>query len=106
VGDGAFRGEAARSVPAKVRNDVFARCHAVASKRCRNRDSQFGLLVPVLRATTTVVQMAAPLRNILDITSTLCAQPKERRVAPSHDVTGNPLCDVLCMDTRYSSFGT
>jgi hypothetical protein len=50
--------------------DVFARFHAVAAKlHSRTRNSQFGLLRPVLRATTTIVQMAAPVRNILDITS-------------------------------------
>jgi hypothetical protein len=44
------------SVLAKVRGDVFARFHAVAAKRrSRTRNSQFGLLGSVLRATTTVV---------------------------------------------------
>jgi hypothetical protein len=48
-------GEAARSFLAKVRGDVFARFHAVAAKRCsRTRNSQFGLLGPVLHATTTI----------------------------------------------------
>jgi hypothetical protein len=49
-------GEAARSVLAKVRGDVFARFHAVAAKlRSRTRNSQFGLLGLVFRATTTTV---------------------------------------------------
>jgi hypothetical protein len=47
-------GEVARSVFAKVRGDVFARFHAVAAKRrIRTRNSQSGLLGPVLRAATT-----------------------------------------------------
>jgi hypothetical protein len=46
--------EAARSVLAKVRGDVFARFHAVAAKhRSRTRNSQFGLLGP--GAITTAV---------------------------------------------------
>jgi hypothetical protein len=37
-----------------VRSDMFAHLHAVAAKRrSRTRNTQFGLLVPVLRATTT-----------------------------------------------------
>jgi hypothetical protein len=41
---------------AKVRDDVFARFHAVAAKlRSRTQNSQFGLFGPVLRATTTAV---------------------------------------------------
>jgi hypothetical protein len=53
---GRCHGEAARSVLAKVRGDVFARFHAVAAKRRgRTRNSQFDLLGPVLRATTTAV---------------------------------------------------
>jgi hypothetical protein len=49
-------GEAARSVLAKVRGDVCARFHAVAAeRRSRTRNSQFGVLGPVLRATTTAV---------------------------------------------------
>jgi hypothetical protein len=48
--------ETSRSVPAKVRGDAFARSHAVAAKhRSSTRNSQFGLLGPVLRATTTAV---------------------------------------------------
>jgi hypothetical protein len=67
---GRCHGEAAWSVLAKVRGDVFARFHAVAAKpRSKTRNSQFGLLGPVLRATTTAVEMAAPARNILDTTS-------------------------------------
>jgi hypothetical protein len=67
---GRCHGEAARSVLTKVRGDVFARFHAVAAKRrSRTRNSQFGLLGPVVRATTTSVQIAAPVRNILDNTS-------------------------------------
>jgi hypothetical protein len=63
-------GEAARSVLAEVLGDVFARFHAVAAKsRSRTRNSQFGLLGPVLRATTIAVQMVALVRNILDTTS-------------------------------------
>jgi hypothetical protein len=60
-------GEAAKSVLAIVRGDVFARFRAVAAKRrIKTRNSRFGLLGPVLRATATVVQMAAPAWNILD----------------------------------------
>jgi hypothetical protein len=67
---GRCHGEAARSVLAKVRSDVFARFHAVAAKRrSRTRNSQFGLLGQILFATTTAVYMAAPVRNILDTTS-------------------------------------
>jgi hypothetical protein len=54
----------------KLGVDVFARLHAVAAKRSsRTQNSQFGLLGPVLRATTTAVWMAAPVRDILDTTS-------------------------------------
>jgi hypothetical protein len=43
-------------IRAKVRDDFFARFHAVTAKlRSRTRNSQFGLLGPVLRATTTAV---------------------------------------------------
>jgi hypothetical protein len=50
------QGKAARFVFAKVRGDVFARFHTVAAKRrSRTRNSQFGLMGPVLRATTTAV---------------------------------------------------
>jgi hypothetical protein len=67
---GRCHGEATRSVLAKVRGDVFAGFNAVAVKRrSRTRNSQFGLLRPVLRATTIAVQMTAPFRNILDSTS-------------------------------------
>jgi hypothetical protein len=53
---GCCHGEAARSVLATVRGDVLARFHTVAAKlRSRTRNSQFGLLEPVLRATTTAV---------------------------------------------------
>jgi hypothetical protein len=46
-------GEAARSVLANVRGDVFARCHAVAGKRRSiTRNSQFG---PNVCANTTAV---------------------------------------------------
>jgi hypothetical protein len=56
---GRCHGEAARSVLAKVRGDFFSSFHAVAAKlRSRTRNSQFSLLGPVLRATTTAVQMA------------------------------------------------
>jgi hypothetical protein len=49
-------GEAARSVLAKARSDVFARFQAVAAKRhSRTQNLQFSLLGPVLRATTTAV---------------------------------------------------
>jgi hypothetical protein len=45
-----------RSVLAKVRGDVFARFQSVAAKRRRRtQNSQFDLLGPVLRATTTDV---------------------------------------------------
>jgi hypothetical protein len=51
---GRCHGEAARSVFAKFRGDVFARFHAVVVKRrSGTRNSQFGLFRPVLRATTT-----------------------------------------------------
>jgi hypothetical protein len=53
---GRCHGEATWSVLAKVRGDVFARFHAVAAKlRSWIRNSQFGLLWPVIRATTNVV---------------------------------------------------
>jgi hypothetical protein len=53
---GGCHGEGTRSVLANVRGNVFARFHAVAAKRrSRTRNSQFGLLGPVLRATTTAV---------------------------------------------------
>jgi hypothetical protein len=49
-------GEAARTVLAKVRSEFFARFHAVAAKhRSKTRNSMFGLLGTVLRATTTAV---------------------------------------------------
>jgi hypothetical protein len=53
---GRCHGETARSVLDKVGGDVFARFHTFAAK-CRSRtgNSQFGLLGPVLRATTTAV---------------------------------------------------
>jgi hypothetical protein len=51
---GCCHGETVGSVLAKVRGDVFARFHAVAAiPRSRTRNSQLGLLGPVLRATTT-----------------------------------------------------
>jgi hypothetical protein len=41
---------------AKFRGDVFASFHAVVAKPLsRTRNSQFGLLGPVLRATTTAL---------------------------------------------------
>jgi hypothetical protein len=53
---GRYHGEATMSILAKVRGDVFASFHAVAVKRrSRTRNSVFGLLGPVLRATTTAV---------------------------------------------------
>jgi hypothetical protein len=52
---GSCHSEAARSVLPKARGNVFARFHAVAVKCCRTRNSQFGLLGPVPRATTTAV---------------------------------------------------
>jgi hypothetical protein len=55
--------EAARSILAKVRGDVFARFQAVAAKRRRRtRNSQFGPLGTVLRATTTAVYIASSVR--------------------------------------------
>jgi hypothetical protein len=67
---GRCHGEAAMSVLAYVRGEVFALFRAIAAKcRSSTRKSQFGLLGPVLRATTTAVYMAAPVRNILDTTS-------------------------------------
>jgi hypothetical protein len=48
----------------------FTRFHAVDAKnRSRTQNSQFGLLGQIFCATTTVVQMAAPVRNILDTAS-------------------------------------
>jgi hypothetical protein len=48
--------DAAMPVLAKVWGDVFARFHAAATKlRSRIRNSRFGFLGPVLRATTTDV---------------------------------------------------
>jgi hypothetical protein len=53
---GRCHGEAARSVLAKVQGDVFARFQAAAAKlRSRTRNSHFGPLGTVLRATTTAV---------------------------------------------------
>jgi hypothetical protein len=53
---GRCHGEAVRSVLAKVRGVVFARFHAVAAKlRSRTRNPHFGVLGPVIRATTTTV---------------------------------------------------
>jgi hypothetical protein len=53
---GRCHGEAARSVLAKFRGEVFASFHPVAAKfRSITRNSQFVLLGPVLRATTTAV---------------------------------------------------
>jgi hypothetical protein len=53
---GRCNGEAARSVLAKVRGDVYASFHAIpAKRRRRTRNSQCGLLGPVLRITTTAV---------------------------------------------------
>jgi hypothetical protein len=67
---GRCHGDAAKSVLAKVRGDVFASFHTVATKRrSRTRNSQFGQLGSVILATTTAVQMAAPVQNILDTTS-------------------------------------
>jgi hypothetical protein len=67
---GHCHGDAARSLLAKFQGDVVARFCAVPTKRCsRSRNSQFGLMGQVLRATTTVVSMVAPVRNIWDTTS-------------------------------------
>jgi hypothetical protein len=53
---GRCNGDAARSGLAIVRSVVFARFHIVAAKRrSRTHNSQFGLLGPVVRATTTAV---------------------------------------------------
>jgi hypothetical protein len=53
---GRCHGKAAKPVLAKFRSDVCACFHAAASKRrSRTRNSQFGLLGPVLRATKTAV---------------------------------------------------
>jgi hypothetical protein len=53
---GRCHGEAARSVLSKDQGDVFARFHAVAANLCsKTQNSKFGLLGPVLRATTTTV---------------------------------------------------
>jgi hypothetical protein len=64
-------GKADRSLFAKVRGDVFAHFQAVVAKRhIRTGNSQFGLLGPMIRATTTNVWMAASqVRNMLDTTS-------------------------------------
>jgi hypothetical protein len=49
-------GEATRSVLTKVRGAIFTCFHTVATKcRSRTQNSQFELLGPVLRATTTAV---------------------------------------------------
>jgi hypothetical protein len=67
---GSCHGESASSVLAKARGDVFARFHAFAAKlRSITRNSQFGLLGPKLRATTTAVYTAAPVLNILNTNS-------------------------------------
>jgi hypothetical protein len=56
VETGRCRGEAARSVLAKVRGDVFASFHAVATKlRSRTKNSQFGLLGQIFCAAATAV---------------------------------------------------
>jgi hypothetical protein len=53
---GRCHGEAARCVLAKVQGNIFASFHAVTAKLgIRTRNSQFGLLGPVLCATTTAV---------------------------------------------------
>jgi hypothetical protein len=66
---GHCHGEAARSLLAKVWGNITC-FHAVAAKRhSRTHNSQFGLFGPVLRATTSAVWMAAPVGNILDISS-------------------------------------
>jgi hypothetical protein len=63
---GRCHGKAARSVLAKVWDDVFARFHTVASKRLsRTQNSQFGLLGQIVYAATTAVWMVTPVRNIL-----------------------------------------
>ena len=60
-------GEEARSVLAKVGDDVFALFHAVSPKLCsRTWNSQFGLLGQILYAQSPPVQMAAPVRKIFD----------------------------------------
>jgi hypothetical protein len=69
---GCCHGEAAGSVPAKVRDNVLARFRAVAAKlRISTRNSQFDLFGPVLRATTPALQMAAPVRYIFGFVTTL-----------------------------------
>jgi hypothetical protein len=61
--------KAARPVLAKVRDDIFTHFHALTAKCCsRTHNSLFGLLGPVLHATTAAVQMVAPVWNILDTT--------------------------------------
>jgi hypothetical protein len=51
-----YHGEAARSVLAKVRGDLFPNFHAVGAKRrSRTRNSQCGLLGQIVGATTTAV---------------------------------------------------
>jgi hypothetical protein len=98
-------GEAARSVLAKVRGDVFARFHTVAAKhRSRTQNSQFGLLGPVLRATTTAVYMAAPVRNILDTTSYINECAMCRRGAHAHYVTrhNTPVHSILSTAPQLS----
>jgi hypothetical protein len=48
----------------------YLQFHPVATKRgSRTRNSQFGLLRLLFRATTTAVYMATPVRNVLDTTS-------------------------------------
>jgi hypothetical protein len=64
---GRCHGKLTRSVLARVRGVFFALLQAVDAKlRSTACNSQFGLLGSVLRATTTAVKMASPVRNILD----------------------------------------
>jgi hypothetical protein len=62
---GRCHGEAAMSLLAKFRGEVFACFHAIAAKLLSiTGNLQFGLVGMELRATTP-----APVRNILDTTS-------------------------------------
>jgi hypothetical protein len=57
--------------------------------RSRNRNSQFGLFGPVLRATTTAVWMAAPVQNILDTPSYIQFTYLSNRQATGWTVLGS-----------------
>jgi K+-sensing histidine kinase KdpD len=94
---GHCHGEAATSVLAKVRGNVFARFHAVATKRrSRTRNSQFGLLGPVRCTTTTAVWMVAAVRNILD-TASYCLMWLLKVLTCDAASTRVPVCTSSCV---------